>query len=131
MLTDPIADFLTRVRNGSSARHDRVEMPWSNLKRNLAEVLKQEGYIADHQASGEGTKKTLTVTLRYTEEGRAAIVGIRRVSRPGLRTYSGASDAPRVRGGLGTSILSTPIGLLPDREARRRNVGGEVLCEVW
>jgi small subunit ribosomal protein S8 len=131
MLTDPIADFLTRVRNGSAARHDKVNVPWSTLKRNLAEVLKKEGYITDHQDSGEGARKMLTVELRYTDDGTAAIVGIRRVSRPGLRTYSGGVEAPRVRGGLGTSILSTPIGLLPDREARRRNVGGEVLCEVW
>jgi small subunit ribosomal protein S8 len=97
----------------------------------MASVLKAEGFISDFKASGEGTKRVITVTLRYTDDGRAAIVGLRRVSRPGLRRYSHASDAPRVRGGLGVSILSTPVGLLPDREARRRNVGGEVLCEVW
>ncbi len=131
MTTDPIADFLTRIRNAVRARHDQVEAPYSGIKERLAAVLKAEGFISDFAEAGEGTKRVISVTLRYADDGRAAIVGVRRVSRPGLRRYSHASDAPRVRGGLGVSILSTPIGLLSDREARRRNVGGEVLCEVW
>ncbi|MFT4571348.1 MAG: small subunit ribosomal protein S8 [Hyphomicrobiaceae bacterium] len=131
MTTDPIADFLTRIRNAVRARHASVEAPYSTIKERLAAVLQVEGFISEYHAAGEGTTKVISVTLRYADDGRAAIVGIRRVSRPGLRSYSSASEAPRVRGGLGVSILSTPIGLLSDREARRRNAGGEVLCEVW
>jgi len=130
-MTDPIADLLTRLRNGSQARHDKVELPYSTIKEGLAKVLVAEGYVRDTVVSGSGADKKLTVILRYTDAGKAIIVGIRRVSRPGMRRYSSAADAPRVRGGLGVSILSTPLGLLPDREARKRNVGGEVLCEIW
>ena len=130
-MTDPIADLLTRVRNAATARHDKTEMPWSRMKEQVARVLLAEGYVRDVMTTGQGATKTLTVMLRYTENGEAAITGIRRVSRPGMRVYSAASDAPVVRKGLGISILSTPAGLLVDREARRRNVGGEVVCEVW
>lgn len=130
-MTDPISDLLTRLRNGCQARHDKAEMPYSRIKEALVRVLVTEGYVRDCVVSGSGADKKLTVILRYADGGEPTIGGIRRVSRPGLRRYSSATDAPRVRGGLGVSILSTPLGLLPDREARKRNVGGEVLCEVW
>jgi small subunit ribosomal protein S8 len=130
-MTDPIADLLTRVRNAATARHDKTEMPWSRMKEEVARVLLAEGYVRDVMTTGQGATKTLTVMLRYTDNGEAAITGIRRVSRPGMRVYSAASEAPVVRKGLGISILSTPAGLLVDREARRRKVGGEVVCEVW
>jgi small subunit ribosomal protein S8 len=130
-MTDPIADMLTRVRNAAHARHDKTEMPWGRVKEQVARVLLAEGYVRDVVASGQGATKTLTVMLRYTDNGEPAITGIRRISRPGMRVYSSASEAPIVRKGLGISILSTPAGLLVDREARRRNVGGEVVCEVW
>jgi len=130
-MTDPIADMLTRVRNATSARHDKAEMPWARMKEQVARVLLAEGYVRDVVVSGQGATKTLTVLLRYTDEGAPAITGIKRISRPGMRIYSAAEDAPTVRKGLGISILSTPAGLLPDREARSRKVGGEILCEVW
>src|SRR5262245_44957050 len=130
-MTDPIADMLTRVRNAANARHDKAEMPWARLKEQVARVLLAEGYVRDVVTAGQGAAKTLTVMLRYTDTGDPAITGVRRVSRPGMRVYSTASEVPTVRKGLGISILSTPSGLLVDRDARKRNVGGEVLCEVW
>jgi small subunit ribosomal protein S8 len=131
MMTDPISDLLTRVRNGSRGRRDHVLVPYSTMKEAVVRVLRDEGFVRDYEVSGEKATKTLRVFLRYADSGESVIAGIRRVSRPGLRRYSSSSEAPRVRGGLGVSILSTPIGLLVDREARRRNVGGEVICEVW
>lgn len=131
MMTDPIADLLTRIRNGCHARRDNVLVPWSRMKESIAGVLKDEGYLRDFQVAGEGASKALTIYLRYSDSGQPAITGVRRVSRPGLRRYTSADKAPRVRSGLGVSVLSTPLGLMPDREARRRKVGGEVLCEVW
>jgi small subunit ribosomal protein S8 len=130
-MTDPIADMLTRIRNATGARQDKAEMPWSRMKEQLARVLLAEGYVRDVVTGGQGAEKTLTVLLRYSEAGEPAIDGIRRISRPGMRVYTPALQAPVVRKGLGISILSTPSGLLPDREARRRNVGGEIVCEVW
>jgi small subunit ribosomal protein S8 len=130
-MTDPIADMLTRIRNGQSARHENVVMPWSRVKEGIARVLVDEGYVRDVLVSGEAARKTMTVILGYTEGGDPVIGGIKRISKPGLRRYSRAQAAPKVRNGLGVSIISTPQGLLPDREARRRNVGGEILCEVW
>ena len=130
-MNDPIADLLTRIRNGSRARHASVRAPWSRMKESLCEVLVSEGYLATVAVSGEGVEKTIGVKIRYSRAGVPAIENIRRVSRPGLRRYTAASDAPAVRGGLGVSVVSTPAGLLPDREARRRNVGGEIVCEVW
>lgn len=130
-MTDPIADMLTRIRNATRARQDKAEMPWSRTKEQVARVLLSEGYVRDVVAAGQGATKTLTVLLRYTDAGESAITGIRRISRPGMRVYTAAAEAPVVRRGLGISVLSTPAGLLPDREARRRNVGGEILCEVW
>ena len=132
MMTDPIADMLTRIRNASLARHDRTEMPASRLKAAVAEILKSEGFIADVRPSeGEGGPKKLTIVLKYGRDRSSAIDGIRRVSRPGRRVYVRHDRIPRVYPGLGISILSTSRGLMSDREARRQKVGGELLCEVW
>jgi len=131
MMTDPIADMLTRIRNAALARHERAEMPHSNLKEHLAGVLKGEGFIDDVRVSeGEGLK-TLTLVLRYGRDRQSAIDGVRRVSRPGRRVYVPHDRIPRVYSGLGISILSTSRGLMSDREARRQKVGGELMCEVW
>ena len=131
MMTDPIADLLTRIRNACRGRQAQVTMPHSRTKEAIARVMRDEGFLTDRAVTGEGAAKALVLHIRYSDGGEPVLSGIRRVSRPGLRRYSSSSEAPRVRGGLGVSILSTPIGLLPDREARRRNVGGEVICEVW
>jgi small subunit ribosomal protein S8 len=131
MMTDPIADMLTRIRNAALARHDRTEMPASRLKAAVAEILKSEGFIADVRPSeGDGPKK-LTIVLKYGRDRTSAIDGIRRVSRPGRRVYVRHDRIPRVYSGLGISILSTSHGLMSDREARRLKLGGELLCEVW
>lgn len=131
MMTDPISDMLARIRNGSLARHDRVEMPHSNLKKHIAEVLKQEGFLDDvRESDGEG-KKTLTLVLRYSREKASAIDGVRRVSAPGRRVYVRHDRIPRVRSGMGVSILSTSRGVMTDRQAREQKVGGELLCEIW
>jgi small subunit ribosomal protein S8 len=130
-MTDPIADLLTRVRNGQLARHEKVTLPWSRTKESLARVLVSEGYVRDVLVGGEADKPTLTVLLSYTAAGDPVITGVRRVSKPGLRVYTGAKEIPSVRNGFGVSVLSTPLGLMGNREARRRNVGGELLCEVW
>jgi len=131
MMTDPIADLLTRIRNGCRGRRDQVSLPHSRTKEAIARLLADEGYLRDVEVSGDGVKKSIVLHIRYSDGGDPVLTGIRRISRPGLRRYTSAADAPRVRGGLGISILSTPIGLLSDREARRRKVGGEVICEVW
>jgi small subunit ribosomal protein S8 len=131
MMTDPIADLLTRIRNGSHSRKDRVDVPWSKIKERLTAVLVDEGYLKDFAVVGEGPSKEIRIGLRYDAQRRPVITGIQRVSRPSLRVYVGAENAPKVRGGLGVNILSTPQGLLPDRRARERKVGGEILCSVW
>jgi small subunit ribosomal protein S8 len=131
MMTDPISDMLARIRNASIARHERADMPHSFLKQHVAEVLKQEGYLDDVRVSdGEG-RKTLTIVLRYSRERASAIDGVRRVSAPGRRVYVRHDRIPRVRSGMGISILSTSRGVMTDREAREKRVGGELLCEVW
>jgi small subunit ribosomal protein S8 len=131
MMTDPIADMLTRIRNAALARHDRTEVPASRMKAAVAEILKSEGFIADVRPSeGEGPKK-LTIVLKYGRDRQSAIDGVRRVSRPGRRVYVPHDQIPRVFSGLGISILSTSRGLMSDRDARRLKVGGELLCEVW
>jgi small subunit ribosomal protein S8 len=127
MLTDPIADMLTRVRNANQALHDTVDMPTSKQKESLARVLKEAGYIVGHDVA-EGT---LTVRLKYDNERRRVLSGIKRVSKPGRRVYAPADRLPRVLGGMGIAIVSTSQGLLTGQEARRRGVGGEVLCTVW
>ena len=132
-MTDPIADMLTRIRNGNVAMHDEVVMPSSKLKEALATILEREGYIAGHRVEGDTGHpgRKLIVAMKYTPERRRTITGIKRVSKPGLRVYSGADSVGRVLGGMGVAILSTNQGLLTDREARERRVGGEVLCHVW
>jgi len=131
MMTDPISDMLARIRNGALARHDRVEMPHSNLKKHIAEVLKAEGYVDDVRESEGDGKKTLTLVLRYGRGKDSAIDGLRRVSAPGRRVYVRYDRIPRVRSGMGISILSTSRGVMTDRQAREQKVGGELLCEVW
>lgn len=131
MMTDPIADMLTRIRNGLQARHPAVEMPTSKLKVAIAEVLKDEGYIKGYSVSGEGTIKTLKVELRYVGKNEPVVSGIKRISKPGLRVYAGSTEIPRVFGGLGVSILSTSRGVMSGAQARKQRVGGEVLCHVW
>ncbi len=127
-MNDPIADMLTRIRNGQAARKPEVRMPASKFKKAVAETLKDEGYIADIRVEGE-KKPTLVVTLRYFE-GKPVIEKLNRVSRPGSRKFFGAEDLPQVIGGLGVAVVSTSEGVMPDREARRRNIGGEVVCFV-
>jgi small subunit ribosomal protein S8 len=129
-VTDPIADLLTRIRNGIQARHQRVEMPSSKLKVEIARLLKDEGYISNFKVSEEGKKKVLKVFLRYGAKGESAIATLERVSKPGRRVYVGAGEIPRILGGLGVSILTTPRGLMTGRDARKARVGGEVLCSV-
>jgi len=128
-MTDPIADMLTRIRNGQKARMVSVSMPDSNAKEAVAKVLKDEGYITDYSSEGEGTKKTLNVELKYFE-GVPVIERIQRASRPGLRIYRGKEDLPKVLGGLGVAIVSTSAGVMSDRQAREKGIGGEVLCIV-
>jgi small subunit ribosomal protein S8 len=131
MMTDPIADMLTRIRNGAMARHDRVELPHSHLKEHVADVMKAEGYLDDVRVSeGEGPR-LLTLVLRYGRDRASAIDGLRRVSTPGRRVYVRHDRIQRVCSGMGISILSTSRGVMTDREARRQRVGGELLCEVW
>lgn len=131
MMTDPVADMLTRIRNASQALHATVAMPTSRLKEELARILVAEGYVASYEVKGTGVRRSLELTLRYGADRKRVIEGLRRVSSPGSRIYVGAENLPRVNGGLGVAVISTSQGLLPDREARRRRLGGEVLCEVW
>ncbi len=128
-MTDPISDMLTRIRNGQKARKVSVSMPASNAKEAVARVLKDEGYITDYGVSGEGATKELSVELKYFE-GVPVIEKIQRTSRPGLRIYRGKEDLPRVLGGLGVAIVSTSAGVMSDREAREKGIGGEVICIV-
>jgi small subunit ribosomal protein S8 len=133
MLTDPIADMLTRVRNANTAMHEEVRMPSSKQKVALAAVLQKEGYIIGYDVapSPKGVGEILTIKMKYSPDRDRTISGLRRVSTPGLRVYRKADSVPRVLGGLGVAVLSTSQGLMTDREARRRKVGGEVLCYVW
>jgi small subunit ribosomal protein S8 len=131
MHTDPIADMLTRIRNANQALQPQVSMPSSKLKEEIAKILASEGYVDGYKVNEAKVGKELTITLRYQNNRDRVLSGLERVSSPGRRVYKGATDLERVRGGIGVSIVSTSDGLLTDREARRRNVGGEVLCEVW
>jgi small subunit ribosomal protein S8 len=133
MLTDPIADMLTRIRNANTAMHDEVRMPCSKQKVALAKVLEAEGYITGFRvaASTNGPGDVLTISMKYTPDRARTISGLRRISTPGLRVYRKGDAVPRVLGGLGVAVLSTSQGLMTDREARKRKVGGEVLCYVW
>ncbi|MEM9691789.1 MAG: 30S ribosomal protein S8 [Myxococcota bacterium] len=132
MVGDPIADMLARIRNALGARHDRTHVPLSRVKRRVAEILKDEGFISDvREVTNDRGHNNLEIVLKYTRDRKAAIDGIRRISRPGRRVYVGHDKIPHVYSGLGISILSTSSGVMTDMEARRRRVGGEILCEVW
>jgi small subunit ribosomal protein S8 len=130
-MTDPIADLLTRVRNANNARKTSVDMPWSRQKEEIARVLVAEGYLTGVSVVEATPRNVLRIELRYDAQRRPIINGVRRVSRPSLRVYVGVKEIPAVRRGLGVNVLSTPKGVLVDREARRENVGGEVICTVW
>jgi small subunit ribosomal protein S8 len=131
MMTDPIADLLTRIRNATGARKANVDVPWSRQKEEIARVLADEGYLETVTVVEEQPRRVLRIDLRYDGHRRSVITGIRRVSRPSLRVYVGVKDIPAVRRGLGVNVLSTSKGIMVDRNARRENLGGEVLCTVW
>ncbi len=130
MMTDPIADMLTRIRNAAEAQHSETVIPASTLKERLAAILKQEGFIDDYRVE-DGLPKKLTISLKYGRDRQSAFVGMKRASRPGRRFYVGHGEIPRVQNGMGVAILSTSAGIMTDRDARDKRVGGEVLCEVW
>lgn len=129
-VTDPIADFLTRIRNASKAKKVRVEIPASGMKVSLAEILKARGYIIDYEVNNDDKQNKINIVLKY-KNGVPAINGLKRISRPGLRVYKGSKELPRVLNGLGTAVISTPKGLLTDKEARSQSIGGEVVCFIW
>ena len=131
VVTDPIADMLTRIRNAVAVGHERVAMPSSKMKVGIAQILVDEGFIDRFELSDEGHRKELELVLRYGDRRQPVIEGIKRISRPGHRVYRGSKELPRVQGGLGVAVVSTSQGLLPDREARKRRLGGEIVCEVW
>jgi small subunit ribosomal protein S8 len=130
-MTDPVADFLTRLRNANSAFHEEINLPYSKLKANIAEILKAEGYIAAIKITDAEVGKNLNIELKYGPNRERSISGIKRVSKPGLRVYAKSTEIPRVLGGLGIAILSTSSGLLTDRQATKKGVGGEVIAYVW
>jgi small subunit ribosomal protein S8 len=130
-MTDPIADMLTRLRNANSAHHDQVEMPFSKMKAAIAEILKREGYITAFSQEAAPVGSTLRITLKYGQGRERALAGVRRISKPGLRVYAKSTELPKVLGGLGIAILSTSSGLLTDKQAAKKGVGGEVLAYVW
>lgn len=131
-ITDPIADMLTRIRNASNAKHDSVDVPASNMKKSIAQILLDEGYIKNYQLIDDGTQGIIRITLKYSQPNKEkAISGLRRVSKPGLRVYAGADELPRVIKGLGVAIVSTSKGVMTDKAARATHVGGEVLAFIW
>ncbi|CAM3143079.1 30S ribosomal protein S8 [Streptobacillus felis] len=129
-LTDPIADMLTRIRNANIAKHDKVAIPFSKIKESIANILRNEGYISEYEIREEGSIKDIVVTLK-TVDGEQVIKGLKRISKPGRRVYSSVESLPKVLGGLGIAIVTTPKGVLTDKECRKQSVGGEVLCYVW
>ena len=129
--TDPIADMLTRIRNANSQKHKTVDIPASNMKRAIANILFKEGYIAAYEEINDNTQGVIRITLKYDENGARVIDGLRRISKPGLRVYASKEELPKVLNGLGISVISTSKGILTDRQARKENVGGEVICYVW
>ena len=129
-LTDPIADMLTRIRNGNMAKHTEVKVPFSKIKESMANILKNEGYITGYEIKEEGNIRDIVVTLKYMD-GDAVIKGLQRISKPGRRVYTSVENLPKVLGGLGIAIVSTPKGVITDKECRKHSVGGEVLCYVW
>ncbi|MBR6518899.1 MAG: 30S ribosomal protein S8 [Oscillospiraceae bacterium] len=130
-ITDPIADLLTRIRNASQARHATVDVPASNMKKAIAQILVEEGYVKSYTVAEDNKQGVITITLKYTETGAPVITGLRRISKPGLRIYTSCEDMPKVMKGIGTAIVSTPKGVMTDKKARKENVGGEVLAFVW
>jgi small subunit ribosomal protein S8 len=130
MITDPIADMLTRIRNAIKARHPKVDVPASRLKTEIARILKEEGYILNYKVAEEGARKTIKIYLKYQANNKPVISELARVSRPGCRVYVGRDEIPRVVGGLGVNILTTPKGLMTGREAEKQGVGGEILCQI-
>ena len=130
-ITDPIADMLTRIRNANNAKHDTVDVPASNMKKAIAQILLEEGYIKNFQLIDDGTQGVIRITLKYNAGKEKVISGLRRVSKPGLRVYAGADELPRVLGGLGTAVISTSHGVMTDRDARKAGVGGEVIAYIW
>ena len=131
LVTDPIADMLTRIRNAQIAKHDVVMIPASNMKKAIAKILLQEGYVKNVDFIADGLAGNIKITLKYVENKQRVLVGLKRISRPGLRVYARCNEIPKVLGGLGTAILSTPKGVMTDRDARKSAVGGEVLAYVW
>jgi small subunit ribosomal protein S8 len=130
-MTDPIADMLARIRNASGAAHDDVSIPASKIKESIARILAEEGFVQGYEVAQDGGHPSIRIALRYSDDRESAIAGIRRISKPGRRIYKGATDLPRVLGGLGIAIISTSQGVMTDRQARRARVGGEVLAYVW
>lgn len=130
-ITDAIADLLTRIRNASSAKHEYVDVPASNMKKAIVQILVDEGYVANYTVKEDGKQGIIRIALKYTEDKKAVITGLRRVSKPGLRIYAKCEDMPRVMKGLGIAIVSTPKGVMTDKQARKENVGGEILAFVW
>ena len=129
--TDPIADMLTRIRNANTVSRDVVEMPSSRVKRDIAEILKEEGYIRDYEVVADRKQGILRLHLKYGPNKQKAITGLKRISKPGLRVYANKDNIPKVLGGLGIAVISTPKGIMTDKDARREGVGGEVICYVW
>ena len=130
-MTDPVSDLLTRIRNATSVRHDRMDVPASKMKLEIAKILKQEGYIRTFKTIEEGPQGTIRIYLKYADDGEPVIHGLRRISKPGLRVYRGVDELPKVRNGLGVAVISTNRGVVTDEQARALQVGGEVLCEIW
>lgn len=131
VMTDPIADYLTRIRNANMAKHDSVEIPASNIKKSISEILKREGFIRDYEVADDNKPGVIKVFLKYGPNGERVISGLKRISKPGLRNYVGAEDLPKVLNGLGIAIVSTSAGVITDKEARQKNVGGEVIAYIW
>ncbi len=131
MMTDPIADMLTRIRNGNSAKHESVDVPASKMKKEIAEILLKEGFIKSYDVIDDGVQGTIKVDLKYGRNDERIISGLKRISKPGLRVYAKGTEIPRVLGGLGIAIISTSNGVLTDKEARNQGIGGEVICYVW
>ena len=131
VMTDPIADMLTRIRNASKVKFDKVDIPSSRIKGEIVKILKEEGFIKNYKFMKDKRQGLIRVYLKYTQDERQILTGIKRVSTPGRRVYSGVDEIPHIKGGLGVAILSTPKGILTDKEARRSKIGGEILCYVW
>ena len=131
VMTDPIADYLTRIRNANMAKHDSVEIPASNIKKSISEILKREGFIRDYEVADDNKQGVIKVFLKYGPKGERVISGLKRISKPGLRNYVSAEDLPKVLNGLGIAIVSTSAGVITDKEARQKNVGGEVIAYIW